>query len=407
VSSNTRKGWRRIGWPGRAAVAALALLPVWITFLIVSGPKVSVHRVERRPLVQRVVANGRVYVPVRAQLGTMIGGVVADVLVDEGSKVHTGDLLLQLDDSEAKAGVAQAAARVEQLREVERRTTAESLRQAEVTLQHAEADLARAQALFDSQAVAQQNLDQVRRERDLARSRRESAQAQLRSTEAGGSQERLALAELEQAQARLAQMRVIARVNGTILKRQAQPGDVIQPGQILLIMARDGDTELVVEPEERSLALLEVGQRALASTDAFPGRRFAARISRIAPSVDPERGTVEVRLLVPDPPAYLRPDMTVSVDIETERRQDALVLPAEDVRETESARPWVLLVRAGRVERREIEVGLRGEGTIEITDGLAEGDHVVAGAVARVRPGRRVRGVLLAPPASAPAAVSS
>lgn len=83
-----------------------------------------------------------------------------------------------------------------------------------------------------------------------------------------------------------------------------------------------------------------------------------------------------MKLVVPDPPAYLRQDMTVSVDIEVARRDDTLILPVRAVHDAAS-RPWVMLVRDDRAHRQPVRIGLRGVTQFEILEGLREGDRVV------------------------------
>jgi HlyD family secretion protein len=134
-----------------------------------------------------------------------------------------------------------------------------------------------------------------------------------------------------------------------------------------------------------------VGQRALASADAFPSQIFPAEIRTLAPSVDASRGTVEVKLTVKDPPPFLRPDMTVSVDIEVDRRAGSLVLPAEAVRNATSKAPWVLSVRGDRLERREVSLGITGEGVVEIASGLDEAALVVLPSAGPLAVGKKVR----------------
>jgi HlyD family secretion protein len=148
----------------------------------------------------------------------------------------------------------------------------------------------------------------------------------------------------------------------------------------------------VLQIDERNLAMLKLGQKALASADAYPAQRFAAELVYINPAVDPQRGTVEVKLRVREPSAYLRQDMTVSVDIEVDRHANALALPADAVHDATGTQPWVLQVKDGRAVRQPVKVGLRGEGAIEVLGGLAAGDLVIPGGTP-VAPGRRVRAV--------------
>ena len=199
-------------------------------------------------------------------------------------------------------------------------------------------------------------------------------------------------AELRAAQERLEPGHAeCARPARVVLRRQVEPGDSVQPGRVLLTLARVGETRLTVEPDERSLAFLQEGQPAQASADAFPRERFAATVETVAPSVDPERGTVEVKLTVPQPPAYLRPGMTVSVEIEVGRRERALLLPTEAVQDAASEQPWVLVPEDGRAVRSDVTLGLRGEEQVEVAQGLAEGELVLLPSSKTLLPGQRVR----------------
>ncbi len=378
----------RRAWLLAGAAIALVLL---IAAVALRPPLVPAAAVERRPLVQRVVANGKVWVPSRIQLGVRIDGAVARLLTDEGRRVAAGDTLLVLDDAEARAERDRAAARLRALREVEAQAAHEELRQADISLEQALRRFERIAALHEGGAVPPEELDAAREARDLARSRRAVARARAEGLAPGGGEERLAAAELAAAEARLALTRLIAPASGVILKRRVAEGDAAQPGRVLLELAADGDVLLAVQPEERNLGLLREGQPALASADAYPDETFAASVVTIAPAVDAERGTIEVRLRVPVPPAYLRPDMTVSVDIEAARRDSALVAPADCVRAPDSDAPWVLAVRRGRTVKQPVALGLRGDGHIEIAGGVSEGDLLVPAASLRVRPGQRVR----------------
>jgi len=201
----------------------------------------------------------------------------------------------------------------------------------------------------------------------------------------------MARANVESAAARLDQTRILAPADGTILARNVEPGDVILPGSALLGLATDGAAYLVVQPDEKNLRLLREGQDAVATADAFLGRTFPAKVSQVLPAVDRLRGTVEVRLSLPAPPDFLRPDMTVSVEVLAERHEAALALPETAVREAAGDHPWVFVVRDGRLERREVHLGLRGEDRIEIADGVVEGEDVVTGDGLRLKAGQRVR----------------
>ena len=387
--------WRILGGGAVLLLAAAGLR----AFL---GPKVPAWQVERSELVQRVVASGRVLAPARIQVGSVVVGRVTRVPVDKGDRVKPGDLLLQLDDAEARAAlaqaraaVAQAAARLEQVEVVSVRVTAEALRQAELRLSQAEVKLTRQRTLAEAGSVSRSDLDDAIQARDLAASQVESARIQA-SAAASGADRRSVLAALEQARgaeqasaARLDNLSIRSPAAGVVTERDVEPGDVVQPGRSLLVVARDGPTQLSVLPDEKNLALLRLGQPATASADAFPDRTFPARVAYIAPAVDLSRGTVEVKLDVENPPDFLRPDLTVSVNVETGRDPQALVLAAGAIRDP-GASPWALVVRDGKAARQPVTLGIRGDGRVQVLTGLAPGEWVISPA-AEVGPGRRVR----------------
>jgi Barrel-sandwich domain of CusB or HlyD membrane-fusion len=141
------------------------------------------------------------------------------------------------------------------------------------------------------------------------------------------------------------------------------------------------DTQLTVQIDERNLGLLLVGQKALASADAYPKDVFEAEVIYINPGVDVARASVEVKLRVLTPPAYLRQDMTVSVEIETARHPGALIVPAESLRGLSRDHPWVMKVKGRHNERQPVSVGRIGGGKVEILGGLKEGDLLIPSTV--------------------------
>jgi HlyD family secretion protein len=395
----------------RMRLAALALVALAAAFGVVRfafGPSIEVTQVVRRDVVQSIVASGRVETPYRVGIGSQIVGTVARVPVAEGDRVKAGQVLIVLDAREAEAlakqaevAVAQAEARLRQLRELQLPVASQSLRQAEVNLENAKATHERNRRLFESGFIGRSALDESQRALDVAQTQVDSARKQVETARPSGSDYAMAATALAQAQASLQAARarhayttIAAPRDGILIARDVEVGDVVQPGKSLMVLSPEGETQLVLQIDERNLSRLKIGQPALASADAYPNERFRAEVVYINPGVDPQRGTVEVKLRVADAPAYLRQDMTVSVDIEIERHANALALPADAVRDLGAAKPWVLEVNGSRTRRQDVTLGLRGEGWVEVRSGLEAGDLVVPAADTSVKPGRRVRTTL-------------
>lgn len=387
-------------------IAGLAMVAAAAFALVrARGPVVRATLVKMQALEQHIVASGRVWVPTRSQVSTQISGLVIAVGAVEGQRVNAGELLVQIDDGEARAAVAQAraavdqaSARVAQLQRVGAIVASEGLRQAQVSLEGAEQELARTETLARAGSATQAQLDEARRAAAIARAQKAAAEVQQISLAPLGADSRVALTALLQAQAqleganvRLAQTRVTALHDGVVLTRSVEPGDVVQPARTLLVVAVDAGAQLVFHPDERSLAFIALGQKARASADAYPQETFAAEVSYLAPSVDPQRGSIEVRLRVPEPPSFLKPDMTVSIDLTVAQRPRALTLPSEAVIGAASRDAFVWLIEGERVTTRRVKLGIRGEGTIEVTEGLREGAEVVVPEGQRLKQGQRVR----------------
>jgi HlyD family secretion protein len=388
-----------------AGVVALGLVGT-AAVLFLLGPKTEVLEALRREVVQSVVATGRIESPFRVDLGAQVVGTVTRVPVAQGESVAAGQTLIELDSAEAhalvrqaEAAVVQAEGRLRQLKELQLPVAAQSLRQAQANFANARSQFERNRKLFEAGFIGQSVLDDSQRNLEVAQTQVDTARKQVDAARPQGSDYALASAALEQARAglqaaraRLAYTRVVAPVTGTLIARNVEHGDVVQPGRALMVLAPAGETQIVVQIDERNLGMVRLGQPALASADAYPAKRFAAEVAYVNPGVDAQRGTVEVKLRVREPPDYLRQDMTVSVDIEVARSPGALALPAEAVHDATGAAPWVLRVEGGRAVRRTVELGLRGTGWVEIRSGLGPGDRVVP-AAAPIAPGQRLRAV--------------
>ncbi len=395
-----RGAWRRWGYL-LAGGSLAALAGAWQAW----APR-PVHTIAMRPgsYAERVVASGRVLAAAEVHLGALRLGQVARVTAELGQPVKAGDILVELEAGEATASVrqaeaalAEAEAALAQVHQVKEAVAVSRREAAEAHYGTAQRELERAQQLVAAGAATQADLEQAGRGLATARADRDAARAQALAAAAGGSETRAAAAALAQARARLdvaqaqrEQLRVRAPSAGVVLTRQVEVGDVVTPGQLLLVLAASGPTRVAVQIDENQVGRLAPGQTARVSAEAYPEQQFAAHLVTVSPGVDLGRGTVEARLLVPDPPAYLRPNMTVSVNLEICDLDSAVVIPAAALRDGDAAAPWVLVVADGTARRRSVQLGPRAGDVVRVRQGLATGDLVIVDAAAsegmRVRP---------------------
>ena len=386
--------------PYKFIVSALLLIIIagFFAFRWWQGPLLPSYRISSMPLVQTVVATGRVVAVSNTDIGSEISGVVLERLVQEGEQVAAGDLLLVLSSDDVAAQVRQAEAELAELISSTRPQAVVDLTNAEVALAQADRNVERRRELAVISAISDEELEQAIQAQAQARNNLENARLRANALSFGGVEEDLLRARIAALQAQLDKAQVRSKVSGTILTRNVEIGDLVQPGQSLFTIALDGNTEIRVPLDERNLSRLALQQPAIAIADAYPDEPFPVRISFIAPSIDPQRGTVEVRLAVDPVPDFLRQDMTVSVNIETDRRAKALVIPNDALANVKEDNAEVLLLRDGQVQRQRVRLGLRGLAASEVLSGLSEGDEILVDATAALTDGKRVRTTLQAAP---------
>ncbi len=342
-------------WVVFAVLLALAL--AGLAAFALRAPRADALVMQPGPLVRTLQFSARVATLSRVDVGSTLTGRVAQVLVREGAQVRAGEVLIRLETDELNAALAQAVA---------------AERQADATLQAAQATLQRGRQLVAQGFYSAAQLDEAQRAVDVAVAQRGSARAAVAAS-----------------RARLTQAVLVAPADARVLSRQVEPGQIVQPGKALLSLALTGPTQLVAQVDERFLDQLQTGQQAAVVADAFAGQRFAAKILSIAPVVDAQRGAIEVKFtLLQEPPAFLREDMTLSVEVETGRREQALALPLAALRQAQGDTASVLVAVDGVAQERKLRLGLRTLAAVEVLDGLRAGDAVLTGSA--LKAGQRV-----------------
>ena len=382
---------RAVRYKSAVIMLLLILAAGFAVFRWWQGPLLSGYSINSMPLVQTVVATGRVVTVSRTQVGSEITGVVLKRLVQEGDRVTRGDLLLVLRSDELTAQVRQAEAALNELMSSTRPQASVDLANTQVQLAQASRELQRRRILAKDSVISKEELEQSEKAESLARNNVESARLKALALAPGKAEEIVLRERLVALQAQLAKTQVRSEVTGIVLTRNVEPGDLVQPGMTLFTIALDGNTEIRVPLDERNLPRLALQQNASVIADAYPDRPFPAQINFIAPSIDPERGTVEVRLTVDPVPDFLRQDMTVSVNIETDQRAHARVIPNDALGNMQGNKAVVLLLRDGKIHRQTVTLGLRGLAMSEVVSGLQDGEQVLADAVSPLKDGTRAR----------------
>jgi RND family efflux transporter MFP subunit len=303
--------------------------------------------------------SGNLQAAQEATVRAQIGGTVLQTLVDEGQRVGTGTLLARIDDRTIRDQYLSARSAV---------TSAQS------TAEVAQRNLERNERLASAGAIADRDLES-------SRSQNVAAQSQLADAKA-----RLTLQEKQ-----LADAQIRAPFNGIISNRKVSGGDVVQPGGEMFTVIDPTSMRLEASVPANQLSAIRIGSPVLFNVSGYPDRSFTGKITRVNPVADPSTGQVRVVVSVPNSGNNLVGGLFAEGRVAAERR-NALVAPANAVDVT-GVRPFVIRLKDGKVERVEVELGLRDEESerVEIKNGLAKGDTLLTGAARGISPGTPVR----------------
>jgi len=269
-----------------------------------------------------------------------ISGRIEQLNFTEGARVQKGQVIVALDDSVSAAELAQAKA----------------------NLALAESSYNRTQELEKEKFVSATAKDQA-----------------LNSL-------RVAQANVQLAQARLAKTKIVAPFGGIIGIRQVSVGDYVKEGQDLVTLEDISALKVDFRLPEQLLAVLKPGQTVEVATDAIPGRKFAATLDAIDPLVDQNGRAVLLRARLKNTEGQLRPGMFVRTRLIVSAREQALTVPEEALVPV-GAEQFVFRVTDGKAQRVKVGTGVRRAGTVEIVSGLAAGDTVVTAGQIKLRDG--------------------
>jgi membrane fusion protein (multidrug efflux system) len=337
-----------------AAIAILAVLaaPKLLEFRRASTPaatassetilRVKVHRVAPGRLTERLVTTGTVRANEYVDIVSEISGKISAIYFEEGSRVAAGELLLKIDDSELLAERQRAIYRVELAERAE----------------------ARQQELLEEGVISRENYDVALGELNVLRAELQLIEAQLLKTE------------------------IRAPFGGVIGLRWVSPGSYLS-SQTRIASLHDLDpVKLDFTVPEKYSALLRTGDEIAFAVEGSD-RHFPGKIYAVEPSVDAATRSLRVRARCPNSDGALVPGSFANVDLVLRSIPDALTVPSIAVI-PELGGKKVFVYDDGTAQPRPVETGIRSENTVQITDGLAEGDLVIITGILQLQPGLKV-----------------
>jgi RND family efflux transporter MFP subunit len=367
-------------WRGYAVAAGLALLFSLLAFsawrlTLGATPQVRVAFAERSApgaAAAGAVLTGSGYVVTGERyvsLGVRVPSRIERYLVEEGERVEAGQALVQLDPRQYEAALAQARA---------------NLVRARADLELRRKELARSQQLVERGVLSQADLDVKQNQLAVA----EAEVAQI-------------AAAVDRAEVDLDDTVIRAPTPGIILEKFKEVGEIAVPGGFagsgeLIRMANLEDLRAELDVNESDLARVKLGQPAEVAPDAYSDRRYRARVVKLYPQINRQKGTLKVEVRIEDPDEWLRPDMSVRITFlqELEKSADGsepaqALAPREAVRK-EAGATFAWVVTEGRLRRQPIETAGERGANVVVSQGLAGGEALVLGPAEGLSEGQRV-----------------
>ncbi|MBA3563399.1 MAG: efflux RND transporter periplasmic adaptor subunit [Gammaproteobacteria bacterium] len=330
----------------RIVFIVLAVLASGVSAQEDPPPSVIVAEAERKQVVDRIEALGTLRANESVTLTANVTEAVTAIHFDDGDRVAKGDVLVEMTSAEEHALLAEAQATVEE----------------------AKSQFDRNVKLSQQDSVSESVLDTARREWETAKARLVAIQSQL--------DDRL----------------INAPFSGLVGLRDISPGALVQPGDVITTLDDDSVMKLDFSVPATFLSALRAGVEIVATSDAFGDEEFKGEVSAIDSRIDPITRTVQVRAMVPNPDGLLRPGLLMQVDLLNNPRQ-AVVIPEEALVPLGEQQFVLVVDRAdgNLVERREVRIGRRMPGEVEIIAGLEAGEAIITHGTAKARAGQTVQ----------------
>ncbi|HEY6232694.1 MAG TPA: efflux RND transporter periplasmic adaptor subunit [Pyrinomonadaceae bacterium] len=362
-----------------------------------------------RQLPQFFEATGSLSGDQQTDVSPSIAGKVVQVAVELGSYVKRGQTIVRLDDVDSKLRVEQARAQVDQtkaaLRQAEEKVGIRpgqafdvnklpEVGNARVALELAEKNLRRSEKLIESGDISRSVYDQQKAQRDQLKEVYEAALSQARQNYAAVMTARANVANAE-SQLNLAlrsqsYANVYSPIDGYVADRPADLGEYVSTTTKVATIVKINPLRLRIDIPEQAIPTVSVGQSISVTTSAWPDRNFSGRIARISPNVTPTSRTLTVEAEVENNGGVLKPGQFATVRVLQARAAPAVLVPARAVR-TESGVSRVFVIKDGKAQERQVQLGQTEGDLVEIKSGITENENVAISNLEQLSDGMAVK----------------
>jgi len=305
-------------------------------------------------------------------LSPKVAGPVNQVLVDIGDPVIAGEVVIRLDRTNFDLGVKQAQAALA--------AAQAAIPQAGARFEQAEKEYRRATELLEEKVIPQSRFD-------AAEAAFRAAKEMVSSVSAQRDQ---AKAALEMALEHLKNAYIRSPISGTVVERNVEIGQAVEPGSLLLRIVDQTSLDFDVDLPESDISRLAIGVAAVITADAFPMHEFSGKVTVVNPMVDRKTRTFRVRIEAPNSSGKLVDGMFARVKLSVEKRKRLAVPRNALQRLPGSGTYYVFVVEGNKAHKRTVGIGAMNDQYAEVIDGLVEDEKVVTSGAGRLRSGVEV-----------------
>jgi multidrug efflux pump subunit AcrA (membrane-fusion protein) len=338
---------------------------------------VSTAPVLERRLRRDIEVVGSLEAEDQVTVSSLASGTLEEISVDVGTPVRRGQVIARIDMRELRLRFEQAQAA---LRQAEARLGDESdprknpeVKQAEAALERARYDFTAAQNLVEKGDISRQQYDIARRAFEQAEARYEAALENFRNLQAAVQEKRAALAL---AKKQLEDATITSPISGIVKQKLASRGEYLQPGKPIAAIVQINPLRLKLEVPEAFASSIKIGLEVKLKVDAFPGREFSGRITRINPSLDERNRSLSAIAEVDNRSGLLRPGMFARARIASGSDVKALMVPEKALAAVAGVTKLYVL-DGGRALERRVKTGIRDGDLVEILEGVSPGERII------------------------------
>ncbi|MDT4897830.1 MAG: hypothetical protein QOH25_2907 [Acidobacteriota bacterium] len=383
----------------QANVAAAAPATVDVT----TAPAIT------RELPRFLEATGSLAADEQTDVAPQISGKVVAVGVELGSYVKQGQMIVKLDDNDARIRLDQTLAQLQQAQAAVRQAEAKiglrpgqsfdptrvaDVGSARVALELAEKQLRRFERLIETGDVSRSSYDQQKAQRDQLQQQYEVALTKARQDYAAvvAARAGVANAETQVAQARrnITYALVYSPINGYVAERPADLGEYVSPATKVATVVSTNPLRVRIDIPEQALSAIQMGQSVSVNVSAYPDRNFSGRVHHVSPSVTPNSRTMTVEAVVENGDGLLKPGQFATVRILQPQTAQAVLVPLRSIR-AESGTSYVFVIKDGHAEKRIVQLGQAEGDLVEIKSGVVTGEQVATSNVELLNDGTPVK----------------